>query len=1126
MPKAAAEIRTNRSRRLAYARGRETSPAILVARGLIVLAVSLANPEFGQADAHFSSFSPGPAISTSPIFADRRGNIWANTGMGLARFDGGAWRVFPAPGEFPAPTASALIEDPGGVIWAGFAGGVARYDGARWSEGPSQGLLSFNVRLLALDGQGVPWAATDSTVARLVGGTWHTELILPPQGYDSAVSGLFEDRQGRIWVGGNDGKVRWFDGTDWHLIDLEGFGSGSVKKMIEDRAGRYWFIAYPQDVFRYDPGDSSVMRAGFCPIAYGLHEDHEGRIWVAGECGGAAYFDGTAWHWVPFENNSNDVSYDVVETTWGDIWIGNTDGLTHYDGVRAPTYRVAEGLGARFANALMTDRDGNLWLQSDGKLCRYDPVGSWRTADLNTINDIRQYHVLLADRKQRLWTATDISDLFGLGPGPVFNLNTLTRIDSLGESALAGRDLRNAVEDSSGAIWFATSAGLVSLKGNVWQTTLAASGLIPDDDVRALALSNRGKLWIATSTGIGLFDSTGTRPITSPGDSIWHAGLAHCLYVDRAGRLWCGTDLGSARYTGTGWVTDAIGPVQAIAEDHRGNVWLASAGHGLYAFDGTTMSARLRVGSGLPSYSFRGMAADRAGNLWLATGGDDCGVPGIGVIKFDGQSWVILTTSDGLGSNSVNSVLLDQSGNLVFGLTRCFSPSTHLAFSVGAVTAHFPDLVPTQTVFNPPPPRVYGTRIPILGFTVGFSEGGYVEFRHRLDGGAWSNWSTERAFQSDPLADGLHVIEVSSRDREGNVDPTAAVDTFDVEATPPVPALLSPGFGEPIRGVVTIKGTAEDPRFSFYKVDFRASGASTWTTLDSSSNQVHGGPVATWDTRPPLEDGDFDLRLAVTNTLQLTGQTVIKVVVDNHSPDFAHTSPAAVDPATGGDVFTTSGKIHLYFPPHAFAREDTVRIDTISVSSVTVPGPAPRTLQANSIRWRSAALAPGKTASLAITLGDSMKIVGTPRLYLRSEGDSTWRLLGGTWQSQPRILSAPIAEKGDFAVVDQSAEVQLTGKLGQLSVSPRVFSPAGTFASTAVAIGFSLGRSASVSVKVYSRSGRLVQTIVDNASMSAGANLLHWDGRNRSGTIVPDGLYLVTVEALGERSIGALAVTR
>ena len=98
--------------------------------------------------------------------------------------------------------------------------------------------------------------------------------------------------------------------------------------------------------------------------------------------------------------------------------------------------------------------------------------------------------------------------------------------------------------------------------------------------------------------------------------------------------------------------------------------------------------------------------------------------------------------------------------------------------------------------------------------------------------------------------------------------------------------------------------------------------------------------------------------------------------------------------------------------------------------------------------------------------------------------------------------------------------------LSAVSVTPRVFSPQGSFASEESGIGFTLGRSGSVTVKIYNRAGRVVREIISGELMGAGANLVRWDGRDRDGRIVVDGLYLVTVEALGEKQVKTVAIVR
>jgi flagellar hook assembly protein FlgD len=65
-----------------------------------------------------------------------------------------------------------------------------------------------------------------------------------------------------------------------------------------------------------------------------------------------------------------------------------------------------------------------------------------------------------------------------------------------------------------------------------------------------------------------------------------------------------------------------------------------------------------------------------------------------------------------------------------------------------------------------------------------------------------------------------------------------------------------------------------------------------------------------------------------------------------------------------------------------------------------------------------------------------------------------------------------------------------------------------------------------VTVRVFSRSGRLIREVATGLSLNAGENLIRWDGTDRNGGYVVDGMYLVTVEALGHTETKTLAVVK
>jgi len=111
-------------------------------------------------------------------------------------------------------------------------------------------------------------------------------------------------------------------------------------------------------------------------------------------------------------------------------------------------------------------------------------------------------------------------------------------------------------------------------------------------------------------------------------------------------------------------------------------------------------------------------------------------------------------------------------------------------------------------------------------------------------------------------------------------------------------------------------------------------------------------------------------------------------------------------------------------------------------------------------------------------------------------------------------------------VFAEEVAIQGTGVLSGLSVTPRVFSPNASFAASDVAIGFSLGQSSPVTVKVYNRAGRLVRVVLSDGTLGPGANIVRWDGRDADGVTAAEGLNVVTVEASGQKHEKTVGVVR
>ena len=1043
----------------------------------------------------------------------------------------------PGPGGF-------MLEDRRGALWFGsrrHLGLTTRYDGVSWKNfAADNGMaLAGLVEPLLLDREGNMWfgsgypcdlaecSASTVRIARYDGTAWVSYPLSGP-GVSSGVGTMIEDHEGTLWAAG-DGVFR-FDGEQWNFMASPGslYNLGFVS-MIEDRHHYIWVAGYHQ-LLRFDGMNwidfySSIPRAfELLPDLNALLADQDGNIWI-GTSIGAVRFDGSSWRLFTTADGlaRNGVNALLLERD-GSIWFGTGAGASRLD-TRGVWTRVttADGLPDPVVFSMLQDQQGNLWFAAPSGATRWDR-SSWRTltvADSLPANRVR----VLEDREGNHWFMSGIAGVVrfdGVHWAPI--------VDSSGAPLSAWA----AVQDPHGSLWFATTPGAQEggiLRHNpdsseTWKryTVASTGGGLPSDYVYEVAADPRGFIWALTAEGAARFDGVVWRTLMETGSTPKIS-----LYVARNGDVWIGAS--RSRYSlfhYDGVTIDSIAPlgaasaldpaIQAISEDANGRIWVGTDRFGVLRLDPSGWT-QFSVSEGLPGSGVRAVLGDREGGIWVSVLDNGCtDVDGnpcpLGLSRFDGSRWRTVSTRDGLASEWVNFMVEDRSGTFWF--------STPLG-----VSRYEPDRASPQTVITPKPVQLLATRDLTLGFVAAYGETRGVQFSFSEDGGLWSDWAATSFWRGTDLVDGVHEFHVRARDQWGNIDPTPAVHLYEVDATPPLPIIRFPGQGTAVRGLVTIRGVATDSRFRSYRVDVRSVSASSWdpafaSVLVQSAASVGDGPIAVWDTSP-LADGLYDLRVAVADSLGLVGSAQVAVIVDNHFPFVEETAPAVVTAASGGDLYTTNNELHLYFPPHAFEQDAVVMIEPAAEGSApdSLPSGEVRVLPAYDVSWGAAALR--KSFTLEFSTAGISPAAGTLALYISSNG-GPWRRLGGTLEKGR--VSLAVRESGRYALFAEITPTEGPATLSALSFTPRVFSVGGAYANDHVAIGFSLGRSAPVTVRIYNRAGRLMREVLSGQVMGAGANLVRWDGRDREGGYATDGLYLVTVEALGETKRSTLAIVK
>jgi ligand-binding sensor domain-containing protein len=1011
---------------------------------------------------------------------DRSGRFWIGTCRGVSCYDGAVFHTFPLPLTSASHWVTDLLEDRTGRLWVTTGGsGVHCFDGSQWT------------RYRAADGLGNNW-----------------------------VMGVLEDQDGALWFATfGAGAVR-YDGVSWtRHTRADGLASDFVMSLVEDKAGDLWFATQDAGgsgggVSRFSPRDGSWRTFTVSDGLVGDHvtamlADRSGCLWF-GTASGVSRFDPASNTWTTYADLAAQGGVGAIfEDRAGDIWFGTSyGGVTRFDGVRWTTFGPADGLVDVGICSIAQDRAGNLWFgsQTNG-LSLYDGSG-WTThiLDPGITNVIK---ALAEDSTGCIWVAHP----YGVS----------MRIDS--SWRLLPIDLaRCLLVDRSGNVWCGTNGrGVGRYDGDGWTMYTTEDGL-GDNYVRAIVEDHAGRLWFAANDerrdtgGVTMFDGTDwTRYDTD-------AGLAHrsvsCMAEDHEGCFWFGTNyppgFGASRFNpATGeWRTfttaDGLADdlILSILVDRDGVLWFGTRVGGVTRYDGTSWTT-YTMADGLSDAGVSSIFEDSSGNIWFGT------LSG-GVTRYDGVQWITYTGADGLANNRVDALLEDRRGIMWFG-------------TFDGLSEFAPDRVPPLSVFVLTPGRISPRREIDFSFLAAFGEGS-VMFSHRIDGGQWSDWTFLNSHVVEGVCDGGHVFSVRARDRHGNVEQSPAVWTFEVDATPPIPVIISPAFGEVVRDTVSVIGRTDDSRFLEFRVDVRQLGASTWEPPDAAEiahgmSPVWSGPVAYWPTNL-FADGRYELRLSVADSLGLVGTALVEATVDNVPPWATVTSPALVSAERGGDVYTSTGLAHAYFPPRGFGQDAVVTIAALDSSGAPpmLTGGSRRLMPGYEISWGAAGLE--KPGTLEILYAGEC---GDPRerMVLYTAGaDSVWSRVGGTDVRSEMTIMAPLASSGRYALYEETDVPDGASTLSALTMTPRVFSPRGRFAAEQVAIGFSLGRDAGVTVRVYNRAGRLVCEVASGRPMNAGANLVRWDGRDQEANQVQDGLYLVVVEALGKKQTKTLAVVR
>ena len=314
---------------------------------------------------------------------------------------------------------------------------------------------------------------------------------------------------------------------------------------------------------------------------------------------------------------------------------------------------IPDEVPAHLVSALAQDRDGFLWIGTQGGLVRYDGyqfrVYKSSPGDPRTLSG-SYVRTLFAAADGRLWVGTFSSGLSVYDPAT----ETFVRYqhDPQRPGSLAHDRVEAVTADRSGRIWIATYEGLDRLDpktGRIDHFRHAAGDprSLADDQVRGLLVDRAGQVWVGSRDGLQVWHGEGRgfeRQASERGTPGTLGSLAgqfvSKLYEDREGRIWIGTTEQGAAVLDprTGRLTRLLPRpgaasglshfwVYGFAEVAPGELWIATFGGGIDVVDPVSMKVTLRLRHDPTLENTVGgdrigaLLSDRSGIVWAGTWG-------------------------------------------------------------------------------------------------------------------------------------------------------------------------------------------------------------------------------------------------------------------------------------------------------------------------------------------------------------------------------------------------------------------------------------------------------------------------------------------------------------------------
>ncbi len=300
------------------------------------------------------------------------------------------------------------------------------------------------------------------------------------------------------------------------------------------------------------------------------------------------------------------------------IWIANTGGITEINQSTGQTYfynASNSGLHNNLINKIVIDQYHVKWIGAGDGLYTFDGT-IWKYFNTGHVTDLE----------------IDINnDIWFLGNNPITGVQGLIQYDgntfNTVNSALPNNDLSDLTTDNNKNLYLIAGYLIMKYDGQTWQIFNNTNPLLDQINKQSLTIDANDRIWIGSTYAIHVFDGTNWSILDTINSPLLQYAAIDGIAADDSGNVYISNGKQMIKTDATNYFI--FNNTNSPAAEHRffrtvfdqyNQIWVGTAGNGIYNYDYLQWTNYNTSGSGLQSYITTGLEVGKKDEIWLNMG--------------------------------------------------------------------------------------------------------------------------------------------------------------------------------------------------------------------------------------------------------------------------------------------------------------------------------------------------------------------------------------------------------------------------------------------------------------------------------------------------------------------------